>query len=469
MKPKHIRYPLTKLLVVLLSLLQLEQTVASQSKTELQTDLAVSRRNALVRAAEKASPAVVNISTITTREVRMRSALDDFLWAPLFDFSFEIPRRRQLNGLGSGVIIDKNGYVLTNQHVIAGADETRVILSDGREFEATVIGEDYLSDLALLEIEAPNLAAIEFGDSDNLLVGEWAIAIGHPFAVAGGDPKPTVTIGVVSATSRAIKIDDRLYHWLIQTDASINPGNSGGALVDMYGKLIGINAAIHSTSRGSQGVGFAIPVNTAKRIIEPLASYGAVVPPYLGIEAQALTPELAEKLKLVDRTGVIVTSVEKRSPAKKAGIKRSDVIEAINGQPTSSLSAFSSITRLLEKDQTVTVQLIRNRNRVDVTLSIRELQWSYKVPGWGITIEQLDREATRKYQQRGVLVTKVERRSALAELLEQKDLLYKINNSIVGSIEDFKRSINQLQRQQPITLYFERDGERLRSRNLVIQ
>ena len=367
------------------------------------------------------------------------------------------------------MIIDKSGYVITNQHVIDGADETRVILSDGREFEATVVGEDYLSDLALLEIEAPNLTQIEFGDSDNLLVGEWAIAIGHPFAVTGGDPRPTVTIGVVSATNRAIKIDDRLYQRLIQTDASINPGNSGGALVDMYGKLIGINAAIHSTSRGSQGVGFAIPVNTAARIVELLASFGSVVPPYLGIETQALTPELAEKLKLGNRMGVLVTSVEKGSPAKNAGIKRSDVIEAINGQPTPNLSAFNSITRLLEKSQTATVQLIRDRNRVDVTLSIRELQWSYKVPGWGITIEQLDREAAKKYQQRGVLVTKIERRSALAELLEKKDLIYSINNSRVGSIEDFKRSINQLQRQQRVTLYFERDGERLRSRNLIFQ
>ena len=467
-KPHRIGSLLTKVLIVLLSLSQLEHSVASQFKSELQTDLAISRRNALVRAVEKASPAVVNISTIKTQQVRTRSFFDG-PWAPFFDFPFEIPQWRQLHGLGSGVIIDKSGYILTNQHVIAGADETRAILSDGREFEASVVGEDYLSDLALLEIEAPNLTQIEFGDSDNLLVGEWAIAIGHPFAVTGGDPRPTVTIGVVSATNRAIRIDDRLYQRLIQTDASINPGNSGGALVDMYGKLIGINAAIHSTSRGSQGVGFAIPVNTATRIIQLLASFGSVVPPYLGIETQALTPELAEQLKLGNKMGVLVTSVDKGSPAKNAGIKRGDVIEAINGQPTPNLSAFNAITRLLEKSQTVTVRLIRNRNRVDVTLSIRSLQWSYKVPGWGITIEQLDREAGEKYQQRGVLVTKIERRSALAELLEKKDLIYRINNSRVGSIEDFKRSIDQLQRQQRVTLYYERDGERLSLRNLIYQ
>lgn len=467
-KSQHIPFLLATILAVFLFSLQLAQTGASQSKTELRADLAVSRRNALVRAVEKASPAVVNISTITTQQVRRRSFFDD-PWAPFFDFPFEIPRERQLHGLGSGVIIDKSGYVLTNQHVISGADETRVILSDGREFEATIVGEDYLSDLALLEIDAPNLTPIEFGDSDSLLVGEWAIAIGHPFAVTGGDPRPTVTIGVVSATNRAIKIDDRLYQRLIQTDASINPGNSGGALVDMYGKLIGINAAIHSTSRGSQGVGFAIPVSTARRIIELLSSYGAVVPPYLGIETQALTPELAEKLGLGNRLGVLVTSVEKGSPAKKAGIKRSDVIEAISRRPTPNLSAYNSITRLLEKDQAVGVQLIRNKNRKDVTLSIRELQWSYKVPGWGITIEQLDRKAAQEYQQRGVLVAKVERRSTLAELLERKDLLYRINNSIIGSIEDFQRSLSKLQRQQQVTLHFERDGERFISRNLIIQ
>ena len=466
---KHIWCRPIKIVVVLFSLSQMEQTAASQSKTELQANLALSRRNALVRAVEIASPAVVNISTIKTRHVRARSFFDS-PWAPFFDYPFEIPyRREQLHGLGSGVIIGKNGYVLTNQHVITGADETRVILSDGREFKATVVGEDYLSDLALLEIEAPNLTQIEFGNSDNLLVGEWAIAIGHPFAVTGGDPRPTVTIGVVSATERAIKIEDRLYQRLIQTDASINPGNSGGALVNMYGKLIGINAAIHSTSRGSQGVGFAIPINTARRIIELLTQYGAVVPPYLGMEEQALTSEIAEKLGLSDPMGVLIASVEKGSPAKKAGIKRGDVIEAINQRPTPNLSAFNAITRLLEKDQTVTVRLIRNRNRKDVNLSIRQLQWSYKVPGWRITVEQLDRKAAQKYQQRGVLVTKIERRSTLAELLEEKDLLYRINDSIIGSIEDLKRSINQLQWQQPVTLYLERDGEKLRSRNLILQ
>ena len=193
------------------------------------------------------------------------------------------------------------------------------------------------------------------------------------------------------------------------------------------------------------------------------------MPPYLGIQEQALTPDLAEKLELGDRMGVLVTSVEKGSPAKKAGIKRSDVIEAINQRPTPNPSAFNAITRLLEKDRTATVRLIRKRNRKEVSLSIRQLQWSYKVPGWGIAIEQLDRKAVQKYRQRGVLVTKVERRSALAELLEEGDLLYKINDSTIGSIEDFKRTIDQLQRRQLVTLYFERDGEKLYSRNLIIE
>ena len=435
-------------------------------KSPLQEDIAASRRNALVQAVEKASPAVVNISTTRIQQVSVRPIFDDF-W--FFNYPFEIPRQRELHGLGSGVIIDREGYVLTNQHVIQAADETKVILSDGREFEAEIVGEDFLSDLAMLKIDAPDLIQIELGDSDSLLIGEWAIAIGHPFAAAVGNPRPTVTMGVVSATNRALKTEDRLYQHLIQTDASINPGNSGGALANMYGQLIGINAAIYSTSGGSQGIGFAIPVNTAKKIINPLVLYGAVVPPYIGIEGQPLTADLVEEFELGGRAGVLVSSVQRGSPAKEAGVRRGDVIEAVNQQSTPNLSVFNAVTRLLEENQTVTFQIIRNRKRRELELSIRELQWSFDVPGWGITIEQIDRKTAQRYQQHGVLVIKLDRRSTLTGLLKRNDLLYQINESKIKSVEDFKRIINQLQRHQRIAIYFERDGKRLKSRNLIIQ
>ena len=300
------------------------------------------------------------------------------------DYGFKIPpRHHQLRGLGSGVIIDQSGYVLTNQHVIGNADTTKVILSDGREVESKIIGEDFLSDLAVLKIDAEDLMAITLGDSDNLLIGEWAIAIGHPFASSVGNPKPTVTIGVVSATNRTLKTEQRHYQNLIQTDASINPGNSGGPLVNLHGQLIGINTAIYSTSGGSQGIGFAIPANTAKKVVTHLIKYGVIVPPYLGIEEQTLGAELAEDLGLKEQMGVLVASVDKGSPAAKAGILRHDVIEVIDGQPVPTPSAFRAVTRLLHEDQAVPFQLVRGGKRRKVSLKIEELQWTYTKRGLG--------------------------------------------------------------------------------------
>ena len=419
-----------------------------------------------MQAVAYASSGVVNISTTRIEQV----SPFDALWTPFFDYGFKIPpRHHQLRGLGSGVIIDQSGYVLTNQHVIGNADTTKVILSDGREVESKIIGEDFLSDLAVLKIDAEDLMAITLGDSDNLLIGEWAIAIGHPFASSVGNPKPTVTIGVVSATNRTLKTEQRHYQNLIQTDASINPGNSGGPLVNLHGQLIGINTAIYSTSGGSQGIGFAIPANTAKKVVTHLIKYGVIVPPYLGIEEQTLGAELAEDLGLKEQMGVLVASVDKGSPAAKAGILRHDVIEVIDGQPVPTPSAFRAVTRLLHEDQAVPFQLVRGGKRRKVSLKIEELQWTYTKRGWGITVRQLDRKMARKYVRRGVVVTKLERRSRLRELLERDDLIYQINNLKINSLEDFKRITSQLRHRQRINLFFERDGKAWKSRNLIIQ
>lgn len=279
------------------------QTGDAQLKSERQADVSISRRNAIVNAVEYASPAVVNISTTRTTTVNVSPFFDDF-WAPFFDFPFQVPQRRTLHGLGSGVIFDREGYVITNQHVIRGADSTTVLLSDGREASAEVVGEDFLTDLAVLKIDIPELKAIELGNAEDLLIGEWAIAIGHPFATMVEDASPTVTVGVVSATGRSLKTEDRLYRDLIQTDASINPGNSGGGLVNLYGQLIGINTAIYSTSGGSQGVGFAIPVNIVQKVVDQLVTYGAVVPPEIGVEPQDLTQRLAEVLDLEETVSI---------------------------------------------------------------------------------------------------------------------------------------------------------------------
>ena len=452
-------------------LIVVPQVGEAQSKSERQADVSISRRNAIVNAVEYASPAVVNISTtrMTTQMVNMSPFFDDF-WAPFFDFPFQVPQRRTLHGLGSGVIFDRKGYVITNQHVIEGADSIKVLLSDGREASAEIVGEDFLTDLAVLEIDISELKAIELGNVEDLMIGEWAIAIGHPFATMVEDASPTVTVGVVSATGRSLKTENRPYRDLIQTDASINPGNSGGGLVNLYGQLIGINTAIYSTSGGSQGIGFAIPVDIAQKVVDQLVTYGAVVPPEIGVEPQDLTPRLAEALDLEEGIGVLVAAVKKGSPAEAVGIRRRDVIEAVNQKPISNSETFLAITRLLREDQSLTFQVLRDGKRRNLRVKIRELQWSYDVPGWGITIEQLNRQQAREYMQRGVLVTKVQSRSTLAQRgLKRGDLIYRINSVKVNSLEDFKRIINQLQPPQRISLYFEREGRKWELSDLVIR
>ena len=447
------------------------QTGGTESKSEQQAEVSVSRRNAIVNAVEYASPAVVNISTTrtTTQMVNVSPFFDDS-WAPFFDFPFQVPQRRTLHGLGSGVIFDRKGYVITNQHVIEGADSTTVLLSDGREVSAEVVGEDFLTDLAVLKIDIPELKAIELGNAEDLLIGEWAIAIGHPFATMVEDASPTVTVGVVSATGRSLKTEKRLYRDLIQTDASINPGNSGGALVNLYGQLIGVNTAIYSTSGGSQGIGFAIPVNIVQKVVDQLVTHGAVVPPDIGIEPQDLTQQLAETFDLEEGIGVLVAGIKKGSPAEAAGLRRRDVIEAIDQKPISSSEAFLAITRLLREDQSTTFRVLRNGKRRNLRVKVRELLWSYDAPGWGITIEQLDPQQAGKYTQRGVLVTKIQPKGTLAKRgLKQGDLIYRINSFKINSLDDFKRIINQLKPPQQISLYFERGDRHWELSDLIIR
>ena len=456
-------------ILLLCLLVVVPQTGGAQSKSERQADVSISRRNAIVNAVEYASPAVVNISTTRTTTVNVSPFFGDS-WAPFFDFPFQVPQRRTLHGLGSGVIFDRKGYVITNQHVIEGADLTTVLLSDGREASAEVVGEDFLTDLAVLKIDIPGLDAIELGNAEDLMIGEWAIAIGHPFATMVEDASPTVTVGVVSATGRSLKTEDRLYRSLIQTDASINPGNSGGALVNLYGQLIGINTAIYSTSGGSQGIGFAVPVNIVQKIVDQLITYGAVIPPEIGVEPQDLAQQLAEMLDLQEGIGVLVAGVKKGSPAEAAGLQRRDVIEAVDQKPVSSLETFLAITRLLREGQSSTFRVLRDGKRRNLSVKIRELQWSYTVPGWGITIEQLDQRQARKYMQRGVLITGIQSRSTLAQRgLKRDDLIYRINSLKVNSLEDFKRIINRLQPPQRISLYFERDGRHGTLSDLVVR
>ncbi|RKU19823.1 hypothetical protein C6500_09880 [Candidatus Poribacteria bacterium] len=427
---------------------------AESSREAAQNAVAASRRTAIVTAVTNASPAVVNISAV--RSVETRTFFDEWVWGEV-----TLPRRRRaLREVGSGVIVDKKGHILTNHHVIRDADKITVTIPDGREFDAQVVGYDPFSDLALLEIDTDGLSLpeIQWGDSDSLLIGEWVVAIGNPFGLSLGDAQPTVTVGIVSATQRTLTVDDLYHEDLIQTDASINPGNSGGALVNIHGELIGINNVIRSTSGGSQGVGFAIPVNKARRVVRQITEYGSVIPPYFDVEVQPVTEELAEKLSMSRNTGVLVSEIGKRSPLADTGIKRGDVIVAISGQRIKDEQDFNARTRLLPLNQPVQCEFIRRGKRRETEFTLRTLQWNYAPPGWGITLAQPDKAMARKYNQRGIIVTHVDKDSGLASALERGDFIYQIDDTLIPSLEIFKVMDDRIRTQSRAQVYFERDG-----------
>ncbi len=284
-----------------------------------------SRRNAIVVATEQAAPAVVTITASYTRRTR-----------PYYDWfrRYYPSRERTFAELGSGVIVDNRGYVFTNYHVVQNAEQLQVTLSDGKTYAGTLVGTAPAYDLALIKLDGDGFRAAPLGNSDDLLVGEWAIAIGSPFGFNLADTQPTVTVGVISANHRDIKQDEnseQIFNDMIQTDAAINPGNSGGPLINSRGQVIGINTMIFSQSGGNVGMGFAIPINRARRVMEEIVQYGRVRDVWLGMAATDITPEMQVALSLPTATGVLVQSIEQGGPADKAGLKVGDQIIAING------------------------------------------------------------------------------------------------------------------------------------------
>jgi Do/DeqQ family serine protease len=321
------------------------------------------RRTPVVVAVEKVGPSVVNIST--EQVVEQRSSPFGAFRDPFFDEFFRdfAPRERYTRtSLGSGVIIRPDGYILTNQHVILKGSRIHVTLADEREFEAKLVGADSDSDLAVLKVQSgDDLPHVEMGRSDDLMIGETAIAIGNPFGLSH-----TVTTGVVSAVGRTLQSDDQSYYDLIQTDASINPGNSGGPLLNIKGELIGINTAIYQKA---QGIGFAIPVNRARRIVRDLISYGEVQLPWVGAIVQNLTPELAAHFGVRGRRGVLVRGVEQKSPAERAGINRGDVITAIDGRAVHSGDEYDQLLRDHAPGSQVHFTLRRGGTERSITLT----------------------------------------------------------------------------------------------------
>lgn len=300
-----------------------------------------------------AQPAVVNIFTRTHIVERAHPLADDPVFKHFFGDRFGVPRERTETSLGSGVIISPQGYVLTNNHVIKGADEIQVALSDGRFTQAKLIGTDPDTDLAILQIEIDQPPVITLGNSDKLRVGDVVLAIGNPFGVG-----QAVTSGIVSATQRSM-LGISTYENYIQTDAAINPGNSGGALINAYGELIGINTAIFSKSGGSQGIGFAIPVNLAKDVMTQIIQHGMVQRGWLGIAIQDITPQLAESFKLDSPNGVIITNLIRNGPADEAGLDRGDVITHIDGTPVNNMYALLNTVSKIKPGAVIVITGVR--------------------------------------------------------------------------------------------------------------
>jgi serine protease Do len=367
---------------------EIAQIVAGQSATPVigasllaggphdQATLSLARQTALVRAAQSVGPATVSISAAKTRVV-----MADPMGTEFFDrfFRGHFPGRTYMEpyqSFGSGVIVDGDGYVLTNDHVVDGATEVRVTLTDGREFAAQLLGGDSRFDLAVLKIDGEDLPVAELGDSDDLMIGEWVVAIGNPFGHFLNDPHPTVTAGVVSALHRDVLAEgesDAIYKDMIQTDASINPGNSGGPLVNSVGEVIGINSFIFTMSGGSQGLGFAIPINVARLVINELIEFGHVRDVWVGMRVQDITPALVQSLGLPAIRGVVTSYVEPGSPAERAGVRPGDVVVAVNGETIDSVRQARRAIFGSRVGDTITVTVLRSGERKDFNIKLEEV------------------------------------------------------------------------------------------------
>ncbi len=316
-------------------------------------------------AAQKVMPAVVNV--FTTSEVK--NPTNPFMDDPRFRFFFgdqlEDNAPQQASSLGSGVLVSHDGYILTNHHVVEAADQIEVALADGRKVKAHIIGSDPETDLAVIKIDlGNNLPAITFGQPDQAQVGDIVLAVGNPFAVG-----QTVTMGIVSAVKRN-HLGLNAFENFIQTDAAINPGNSGGALVDVNGNLIGINSAIYSPNGGSLGIGFAVPVSIAKKIMEQIILTGSVTRGWIGVAVQEITPELAESFKLGKIQGVLISEVVRGGPADHAKVKAGDILLSVDGKPLIDSTSMLETVAALQPGKSVTLKLLRNQREIAVQVKI---------------------------------------------------------------------------------------------------
>ena len=421
---------------------------------------------------KKVAPAVVNIASTKVSKVPTQffgQMPDDPLFRQFFGDNsngrFNTPRQapeEQEHALGSGIIMSPDGYILTNNHVVDGASDVRVTLADKREYKAKVIGTDPKSDVAVLKIDATNLPCITVGDSSKVQVGDYALAVGNPFGVG-----QTVTMGIVSATGRShLGIED--YEDFIQTDAPINPGNSGGALVNDRGELIGVNTAIIAHgSEGNQGIGFAIPSNMARAVVEEIVRSGKVTRGYLGILPQDVTPAISRAFNDQSTGGALVGDVTANSPAQKSGLERGDIIVELDGKPVADSNDLRLRVSMMPPGSNVRLKVLRSGEARDMTVTLGELPTeeaavqhnddnSSSSALSGVSVENLDADARHDLglpaSAQGVVVTKVSPSSEAADAgLQRGDVIQQVNRRPIRNTADFEQAVHS-SREKPLLL-----------------
>ena len=454
-------------LVGSLSTGRLRQSSFPPALTAATTPTEPSFENGFAPIAETALAAVVNISSA---KIVRTPDVTPFLWdffGDQFQRDLRQPRERRERSLGSGVLVRPDGYLLTNNHVVSGATEIKVSLSDKREFTARVVGADPKTDIALLKLDGGNFPVLAFGDSSKVRVGEFALAVGDPFGVG-----KTVTLGIVSAVGRGnLGIED--YEDFIQTDAAINPGNSGGALIDVHGKLIGINTAIVSGgSGGNQGVGFAVPVNMARQVMDRILRDGRVVRGWLGVSIQPVTQAVARSFGLSKPEGALVGDVTAGSPAEKGGIQRGDIILAMDGEPIAETRTLSFGVAMKAPGTGVTLKVFRDHREISIPVKLGEQSAapaealggdaSANRVTRGLSVEELTPQIRRQFnlpaRSAGVVVVDVEAGSAAAEAgLRRGDVIQEVNRKAITSVPQFEEAVRR-GGNEPVMLLINRGG-----------
>ena len=417
-----------------------------------------------VSLAEKLMPATVNISTSTAPKRKMQQyhnfqgdeRLREFFGDDFFERFFDqMPQGdTPSKSLGSGFIIDKEGYIITNNHVIEGADEIRVKLSDQEEFEATIVGKDKKTDIALIKIAPPpGLPVVTLGDSDSLKVGEWVMAIGNPFGL-----DQTVTVGIVSAKWRKLGMGP--YEDFIQTDAAINQGNSGGPLFNTRGEVVGVNTAIFSTSGGNIGIGFATPINLAKSVVKQLKEKGRVVRGWLGVIVQTVTPDLAKSFGLDQKEGALVADIDAAGPAAAAGIRKGDIIVAFNGTPIKEMDQLPLLVAQTPVGSKGELTIIRDGKKISKAVEIGELKDEERIAqadeggsdDIGMELSDITDALARRYnieEAEGVLVTYVEPASPAAQAgVRPGDVITQVNRKDILNLEDYNKCLSDARKQK---------------------